>query len=204
MKSVRDGIVNHMMNDTITEVCRPDFPVEQARIVALLVHKIVLHPDRMLIHFLPLGLVSLLQELKPDLNMGAETPTINSPVTLEIPIQLSKRGARKYIKAPSGQDIVRSNVPKYDHALIKAVVRAHTWTKMLEDSEASGTRELAEREGLRDNYVQKIIKLVDLAPDITEAILNGRQPYSLTLSQLDDIPLSWPAQREQFGFATQV
>ena len=87
------------------------------------------------------------------------------------------------------------------HALIKAVVRAHKWTQMIENNAARSTRDIAEREGMRANYVQKMIRLVDLAPDITEAILNGRQPHALTLSQIDDIPLSWADQREKLGFA---
>ncbi len=179
------------------------FPIEQARITQLLIDKIVLHPDRLLIHFLPLGLVSLIQELKPQLSFDADKLTTNTPVALEIPISFKKRGARKYIKAPNGQDILKLQEPKYDHALIKALVRAHDWDRKLETDKAESTLHIAEREGIRANYVQKIIKLVDLAPDITEAILNGRQPYSLTLSQLEDIPLCWADQRQAYGFSQQ-
>ncbi len=176
------------------------FPIEQARITQLLIDKIVLHPDRLLIHFLPLGLVGLIQELKPDLSFDADKLTTQTPVALEIPISFAKRGARKYIKAPNGNDLIKLQEPKYDHALIKAIVRAHDWSRKLEKEKVESTWQIAEREGIRATYVQKIIKLVDLAPDITEAILNGRQPYSLTLSQMEDIPLSWAKQRQEYGF----
>ncbi len=43
-----------------------------------------------------------------------------------------------------------------------------------------------------------------LAPDITEAILFGKQPKGLKLSQfLRNMPLDWEAQRQTFGFAPQ-
>lgn len=182
------------------EVWKALFPIEQARITQLLIDKIVLHPDRLLIHFMPLGLVSLIQELKPQLSVDADKLTTQTPVALEIPISLKKRGSRKYIKAPNGQDVIKLREPKYDHALIKAIVRAHDWSQILEKDKAGSTWDIAKREGIRPNYVQKIIKLVDLAPDITEAILNGRQPHSLTLSQMEAVPLSWAEQRQQYGF----
>ena len=42
------------------------------------------------------------------------------------------------------------------------------------------------------------------APDITEAILSGRHPISLTASKLlrdGALPADWPAQRAALGFA---
>jgi len=42
-----------------------------------------------------------------------------------------------------------------------------------------------------------------LAPDIVTAIVEGRQPASLTARRLQDIdlPLAWPDQRALLGFA---
>jgi hypothetical protein len=41
-----------------------------------------------------------------------------------------------------------------------------------------------------------------LAPDIQKAILEGRQPASLTIEQLmrGDLPLEWQEQRRALGF----
>jgi site-specific DNA recombinase len=40
-----------------------------------------------------------------------------------------------------------------------------------------------------------------LAPDIVEAILEGRQPLTLKFEHLyKHIPLSWTEQRQRFGF----
>ena len=50
---------------------------------------------------------------------------------------------------------------------------------------------------------QKLISLSFLAPDLQSAILDGRQPRTMTLGGLmdADIPLSWKKQREMFGAA---
>jgi hypothetical protein len=43
--------------------------------------------------------------------------------------------------------------------------------------------------------------MTQLAPDIIEAILNGRQPYSLSLTDfMKPFPNGWEEQRQHFGF----
>lgn len=179
------------------------FPVQQARIVELMIRKVVMYQDRILIYFRPLGMISLLQEIKTDLKIDQKKMTtieIDDDVTLEVPISMGKHGARKFIKAPNGTDLVSTRHPKYDDALIKAIIRAHSWKEKIEVGAAPTIEALAKDEGMRDTYVSKIIRLTELAPDITVAIMNGRQPPSLTLSQIDDIPLLWEDQRRTFGF----
>jgi hypothetical protein len=47
------------------------------------------------------------------------------------------------------------------------------------------------------------MRLAFLAPDIVEAILDGRQPLELTAERLirnSRLPISWPEQRRALGF----
>ena len=62
--------------------------------------------------------------------------------------------------------------------------------------------ELARQEGCSRPYVSSMIKLAYLAPGITQAIVDGTQPASLTLAELmkRDIPVSWTDQRRAFAF----
>ena len=55
-------------------------------------------------------------------------------------------------------------------------------------------------------YVGVILRLAYLAPDVMEAILNGRQPIELTLARIHkiDMPLDWPGQRSALGFETRA
>ena len=50
--------------------------------------------------------------------------------------------------------------------------------------------ELAKAEKVNDSYLGRILRLTLIAPDITEAILAGRQPSTL---QLDDLLKPLPA-----------
>jgi hypothetical protein len=48
-----------------------------------------------------------------------------------------------------------------------------------------------------------VLPLAALAPDITAAIIEGRQPADLTakrLRDLPDLPLDWAEQRRMLGF----
>jgi hypothetical protein len=62
--------------------------------------------------------------------------------------------------------------------------------------EARSVTDLAEREGVADAYVCRLLSLTCLAPDIVEAILDGRQPKGLRLAEmLGNGPPAWEEQR---------
>ena len=74
--------------------------------------------------------------------------------------------------------------PRPDETLIKALVRAHRWRCRIESGRAKSITDLAEQEGVTDAYVCRLLPLTCLAPDIVEAILDGRQPRWLRLSEM--------------------
>jgi hypothetical protein len=84
--------------------------------------------------------------------------------------------------------------------LVKALARAHSWAAKLLSGQASSIRAIARAERLTERYVARIIPLAFLAPDITEAILEGGQPHDLTLAKLcQRLPLTWTQQRRTLG-----
>jgi hypothetical protein len=87
-----------------------------------------------------------------------------------------------------------------DSTLIKALSRAWRWQKLLDDGVYNSIAEIADKEGINRSYLSRTIRLTLLAPDIVEAILNGTQPATLQLSDLEQpFPIDWEAQRTQFG-----
>jgi hypothetical protein len=115
--------------------------------------------------------------------------------TISVPVAFLQRGGRKQILTPSGTT-PWSPAPRVDGALVKAVVRAHRWRKMIEDGEYSCSADLAKAEKVNDSYLGRILRLTLIAPDITEAILAGRQPSTLQLDDLlKPLPPAWPQQR---------
>jgi hypothetical protein len=116
-------------------------------------------------------------------------------LTIRIPIRLPRRGGRKLIVTPEGAELPAPK-PRRDGTLIKALVRAHQWRRQIESGRAMSITDLAEQEGVTDAYVCRLLPLTCLAPDIVEAILDGRQPRKLRLAQvLGNSPLAWDEQR---------
>ncbi len=60
------------------------------------------------------------------------------------------------------------------------------------------TKDLARRHHLCLRYTAKLLPLAYLAPELTTAIIQGRQPRGLTLSALtaQPLPLHWDDQRQ--------
>jgi hypothetical protein len=93
---------------------------------------------------------------------------------------------------------------KPDPSLIKAIVKAYRFNERLLHSRASRFADLAKSENLHRSYYSQVLRLAYLAPDITTAILEGRQPSGLTATMLiehSQLPLSWQEQRTALGFA---
>lgn len=83
--------------------------------------------------------------------------------------------------------------------MVKALARAHRWKKQLDSGRFQTVEDLAEAERITPSYIARVLRLTLLAPDIVEAILDGRQPPGL---QLDDLlapfPVEWERQRAEF------
>ncbi|MEO5376113.1 MAG: hypothetical protein H7840_17990, partial [Alphaproteobacteria bacterium] len=60
------------------------------------------------------------------------------------------------------------------------------------------------QEKVSDTYVNRLLTLTCLAPDIISAILDGHHPRGLTLNHmLRKIPESWEEQRGLWEFGTR-
>ena len=112
-------------------------------------------------------------------------------LTVVIPLAVKPRGGRKAIITP-GVLVVES---RHDITLIKAVARAFRWLRMLETGRFSTITELAAAEKINASYVSRILRLTLLAPEVVEAVLDGRQPEGMTLPGLiEPFPAAWHKQ----------
>ena len=111
-------------------------------------------------------------------------------------MRLQRRGGRKLIMTPDGA-AVPGPKPRRDETLINALVRAHRWRRRIESGRANSITDLAEHEGVTAAFVCRLLPLTCLAPDIVEAILDGRQPKGLRLGELlGNGPVVWKEQRK--------
>ena len=74
--------------------------------------------------------------------------------------------------------------PRVDNAMVKALARAFQWRKMLDTGVYATLEDLARAKGVNATYVSRILRLTPLAPEIVEAILDGRQPVEMGLEDL--------------------
>jgi DNA invertase Pin-like site-specific DNA recombinase len=115
-------------------------------------------------------------------------------ITRSFPMQLKRRGVElRLIVGDHNRSAATVDLP-----LLKAVARAHRWFDELSTGKASSLAEIAAREGLAVRYVGRLIRLAFLAPEIVEAIVEGRQPANLTAEAVTrhiEIPLEWCSQK---------
>ena len=120
-------------------------------------------------------------------------------LTVRVPLAIRRRGGRKLVVTPDGESTCPSTPPRprVDSSLVKALARAHRWKRLLENGTYASISELAKAEKIDRGYLGRILQLALLAPDIVEAILDGRQPPELGLPRLmKPFPVTWSEQRD--------
>ena len=118
-------------------------------------------------------------------------------MTIRVPLTLRRIGGRKRVVSPPGATAWMPPRPEINSPLLHALVRAFHWQSLLDDGHYASVNELARAHGKNASYVAAILRLTLLAPDIVEAILDGRQPSTLQLQPLmrNGVPVAWEEQR---------
>ncbi len=119
---------------------------------------------------------------------------------LDVPVSFKRRGIEMKLVVTGYQD--PASTP--DVKLISVIARGNSWFAQLKKGEARSVGDLVERHGVDQGEVSRLVPLAFLAPDIVEAILEGRHPVDLTaarLKRMTSLPFSWVEQRRYLGFA---
>jgi site-specific DNA recombinase len=117
----------------------------------------------------------------------------------------SKREIRiPWSREPSNSAILmdQENAPDgvRNEGLIQAIVRAHAWLRQLADGTHESIEELADFNSIHPKVVRQALRLAYLSPEITSAILEGKQTSTLTLARIPKLlPLPWTIQRHLLG-----
>jgi len=178
--------------------CWPQLPLARKRaVLAALVERIEVSLDQIDIRLRPPRLGVLLDVA------AAPSQGVNDDETeiLSVPVRL-RRAGREIRMVIDGTDPFAAAQP--DMRLIKLLLRARRFNATLAEGEGVPFATLAQREGVSRSYFTRLVRLSYLAPDITQAILDGRQPRDLTAEKLLEhsrLPLAWHDQRATLGFA---
>jgi site-specific DNA recombinase len=128
----------------------------------------------------------------PDAN---STVRLDASLHIDIPWRPNSKGTLARIE----ESEARGSEP--DPALVQAVARAHSWNELLIKGDHTSIESLAASVGMHPKVIRKSIRLAFLAPEITEAVVLGRHPRSLTLTSLQQTAsLSWDEQQCELGF----
>ena len=122
--------------------------------------------------------------------------SITTSITVRVPLTVRHRPGRKTVvtfSTPADTAAIRTRA---DPAMVKALARAFRWKRMLDGGRQGSISEIAVAEKIDRGFVGSILRLTLLAPDIVEAILDGRQPATLGLPRLlEPFPVEWDRQR---------
>jgi site-specific DNA recombinase len=167
-------------------------PAERQRqLLMALLDRVVLQPTAISIAIKLAGLVPLVAT--------QDTRAGEGRLNLVVPIHLKRRGveAKLVLRGPSPA----SRAP--DPKLVFLLAQAQRWLDDLASGRAHSLRKLARHHRQDVGEVSRTLPLAFLAPDIVEAVLDGRQPVDLTprrLLRIGSLPLRWEDQRRRLGF----
>jgi len=121
--------------------------------------------------------------------------------TITIDARVKRCGWEVRLVVPTGSGSQTSARPALP--LIKAIARVHRWPEKIVRGEFQSRRSIAQCLKVDQRYAGRILQFAFLAPDIVEAILEGRQPADLTVQKLlRGLPPNWDEQRKLLGFVS--
>jgi len=169
----------------------------QRALLAGLVERIDIGTNQIDIHVRARGLGELFD--------GPAAPSVDEATDetqiLSVPVRLRRSGREIKMLIDSADPFATA---KLDARLVRLLIRAHRFNATLVGSGGTPFAALAKQEGVSPSYFTRLVRLSYFAPDITQAILDGRQPSHLTADKLlahSRLPLAWQDQRTLLGFA---
>jgi site-specific DNA recombinase len=157
--------------------------------------------DRIEINISLQRLAALLAGLSVDLTKQDQRLDRDSDdtVMLAAPARLKRVGREMRMLVENSDEQIAA-----DPSLLRIIARAHDIQARLVGNTKLTVHDIAREERVSAAYVYTLLRLPWLAPDITAAIVNGRQPPQLKAMKLmrltARLPIDWVEQRTLFGF----
>jgi site-specific DNA recombinase len=157
-----------------------------------LVTRIIVRQQKVELQLSRRALLKSVLPLQRSVELLESETAFEDAISIEAKAQLKRCGGEiRLLLADAGHNRAHP-VP----SLVRAVARANDWVDRILKGEISNQRALAKETGFDERYISRIIPLAFLSPDITEAILEGKQLPDLSLGKsVEQIPLEWTRQR---------
>ena len=185
----------------IAEELGAQAPNEVRTTLMTLLCRVAVKPDRIEIDLSRRRLSELLGGQPIDLTMQDQRLDRKSDdvVTLVASARLKRVGREMRMLVENSDDHTAA-----DPSLLRIIARAHDIQARLIQNTKLTVHDIAREEHVSAAYIYNLLRLPWLAPDITTAIVNGRQPQQLSaktlMRQASQLPTDWVEQRTQLGF----
>ena len=190
--------IRGMLDDLVTRLLHGR-KAERGSLLSSLLRRIDLHRDRLEVDA---RVPTLSEHADGTASSDEECEALELPLTISI--NTVRTGGEVRLLLPPSP---RSSKGHHDPALIGLVAKAWTARQVLSSTPGISVDEAAEGMALKVDYYRVLVRISFLAPDIVAAILEGRQPGTLTrhkLARMANLPLEWDRQRRELGFADQL
>lgn len=122
------------------------------------------------------------------------TETADGGIMISIPYRFTQDRKKRIIQ-PDGEEMGPWVPPPELTPLQEDLVQAHRWQRELLTGEVTSQRALADREGLDQSRISRVMNLALLSPEIVRRILADDPPPASVMTQLRiDPPVLWAEQ----------
>src|SRR5262245_5392144 len=185
----------------VAEELNTETPDQAKATLMALMCRISIHSDRIDIALSRGCTAALLARTSIDLAVQPQNavPSPHDLMTLRAPARLQRVGreVRMLVEGADYQAVA-------DPSLLRIVARAHDIQERLSQDTNLTVHDVAREERVTTAYIYALLRLPWLAPDITTAIIHGRQPLQLNAMTLmrraARLPADWTEQRTMLGF----
>ncbi len=174
-------------------------PSEKRAILHAIIARIDVRPETVDVAIRPALLPAV---VKPDLDIRRLPVTPEGAIqVLSVPARLRRTGleTKLLIHGTLGAEPPRRS----DRSLLRLIAMARRFNELVTAGAGLTVTELATQAGVSRSYFSRILRLSFLAPEITKAIVQGRQPSEFSAIKLmgaGRFACVWSDQRRQFGF----
>ena len=167
-----------------------------------LVRRIDLHDDRVDITICVAELLGANVAVAAAVDGSAESGSVQAKLhQISVPVCRLRRSreTRLIISAPQTESPTTA-----DPSLIRLIATARTAQAAMLATGDQRVADVAIAQGFTEKYFTLLLRLATLDPNIVQAILDGRQPSSLTrmrLAKITNLPIEWAQQRSMLGFS---
>jgi site-specific DNA recombinase len=184
----------------IAEELRTQTPDKAKATLMALMCRITIQSDRIEIALSLSRTAALLTDVSIELaGHQRSAPASHDVMTLRMPARLKRVGREMRMLVEGAVEQTAA-----DPSLLRVIARAHDIQRRLSQNTELTVHDIAREEGVTAAYIYTLLRLPWLAPDITTAIVNGRQPRQFNAMTLmrkaAHLPAQWPTQRALLGF----